>query len=62
YYRPQTKGPYRYKREMTLGDLPQTCRGVLAAGANGIDIPPGPYAPSPRLRPQITESKADAEG
>ena len=51
-YKP-AKGPIRLKPELTMGDLPAACRNVLSAGADGIDIPHGPYAPLPRLRPQI---------
>ncbi len=46
------KGPFRFKRPMTIDDLPGACRAVLAAGEDGVDVPPGPYAPLPRLRPQ----------
>ena len=52
-YRPAqpSKGPFRYKPPMTLNDLPSACRGVLAAGPDGIEVPTWPWAPLPRLRP-----------
>ena len=48
---PPPTGPFRYPREATINDLPPACRGVLAAGSDGVDIPPWPWAPVPRLRP-----------
>jgi len=46
-----SKGPFRYKPEMTILDLPQACRTVLAAGQDGIRLQPGPWAPVPPRRP-----------
>lgn len=55
-YRPPKeppKGPFRYKRPMTVDDLPVACRSVLAAGADGIDVPDFPWAPVPHPRPAV---------